>query len=35
MARIIHTEAEHHEALAALHGLMEIDLPWGRSGDGT
>jgi hypothetical protein len=35
MARIINTEAEHHEALAALDRLMEIDLPWGRSGDGT
>ena len=25
MARIIHTDAEHHEALAALDRLMEID----------
>jgi HTH-type transcriptional regulator/antitoxin HigA len=25
MARIIHTDAEHHDALAALDRLMEID----------
>ena len=29
MPRIIHTDAEHHEALAALNRLMDIDLESG------